>query len=70
MPSEGRYFEAIRIRLLKGRYLDERDARDAPWVVVVNEAMPRRFWPGQNPLASHSRSTSWPRKSRARSPAL
>ncbi|HMJ61346.1 MAG TPA: FtsX-like permease family protein, partial [Bryobacteraceae bacterium] len=35
---------------LKGRYPDERDARDAPWVVVVNDAMARRFWPGQNPL--------------------
>jgi putative ABC transport system permease protein len=46
----GRYFEAMRIRLLKGRYLDERDTRDAPWVVVVNDALARRFWPGQNPL--------------------
>jgi predicted permease len=46
----GRYFEALRIRLLKGRYLDARDAAGAPWVVVVNQAMARRFWPNRNPL--------------------
>jgi hypothetical protein len=46
----GHYFEAMRIRLLKGRFLDERDAEQAPWVVVINEALARRFWPGEDPL--------------------
>jgi putative ABC transport system permease protein len=39
------YFEAMSIPLLEGRGLTERDGTDSPGVVVINEAMARRYWP-------------------------
>jgi predicted permease len=45
------YFEAMRIPLLRGRLLQESDlAPGAASVVVINEEMARRYWPGQDPI--------------------
>jgi putative ABC transport system permease protein len=45
------YFEAMRIPLLRGRLLQASDlAQGAAPVIVINEEMARRFWPGQDPL--------------------
>jgi predicted permease len=40
------YFRTLGIPLLKGRYLSERDAGEAPPVMVVSEAFARRYFPG------------------------
>jgi len=37
------YFAALRVPLVEGRFLDERDGVDAPTDVVVNQAFVRRF---------------------------
>src|SRR5262245_1793856 len=36
--------------LTRGRYFDERDGREAPPVVIINETMARRFWPNEDPI--------------------
>jgi predicted permease len=46
----GDYFRALRIGLLRGRALADSDAEGAPRVVVVNETLARRFWPGRDPV--------------------
>jgi predicted permease len=42
------YFTTMRIPLVSGRDFLERDRRDAPASIVVNETMARRFWPGKD----------------------
>ena len=45
------YFEAMRIPAIKGRLLRDSDlAQGAEQVIVINEEMARRFWPGQEPV--------------------
>src|SRR5262249_53104417 len=44
------YFQTMGIRLTRGRDFDGRDNERAPGVVVINETMARRFWPGPNPV--------------------
>jgi putative ABC transport system permease protein len=39
------YFQVFRIPLLRGRTFDERDQAGSDLVVVINEAMSRKFWP-------------------------
>jgi putative ABC transport system permease protein len=43
-------FSVMKIPLLKGRYLDEHDNEGAPWVIVVNEALARKFFPNEDPI--------------------
>ena len=40
------YLETLRIRIADGRAFDERDGPTAPQVVLVNETLARRLWPG------------------------
>jgi putative ABC transport system permease protein len=44
------FFETLHVPLKRGRYLNEHDNETAPWVVVINEALARRHFPGQEPL--------------------
>jgi predicted permease len=44
------YFRTMGIRITQGRGLTDSDVDGAEGVVVVGEALARRFWPGQNPI--------------------
>lgn len=44
------YFSALRLKLVGGRFLEERDGPDAPMVAVVNEAFVKAFFPGEDPI--------------------
>src|SRR5262249_6756544 len=48
MSASDGYFEAMRIPLVRGRYFDRRDTASAPPVVIVDERLARRFWPGRD----------------------
>ncbi|MGH9936800.1 MAG: FtsX-like permease family protein, partial [Blastocatellia bacterium] len=41
------YFQTLGVRLLDGRDFDGRDTAAAPRVVIVNQTLARRLWPGQ-----------------------
>ncbi len=43
------YFAAMGIPLLKGRSFDERDGADSR-VLVINDTLARKYFPGQNPI--------------------
>jgi putative ABC transport system permease protein len=49
------YFRAMRVPLLEGRAFGPHDGRDAPPVVVVNEATARRYWPGESAVGKRVR---------------
>jgi predicted permease len=44
------YFSAFEIPLLRGRAFTEQDDGAAPGVVIINQAMARRYWPKNDPL--------------------
>jgi putative ABC transport system permease protein len=45
-----RYFETMKIRLLEGRFLDDRDAEQTARTSVINETMKRRYFPDRSPI--------------------
>ena len=45
---EQSYFEAAGVALVAGRAFTEHDTKDSPRVVVVNETLARRFFPGEH----------------------
>jgi putative ABC transport system permease protein len=44
------YFKTLRIPLMRGRDFTDHDTEAAPGVVLINQAMVRRFWPDEDPL--------------------
>ena len=45
------FFEVFKIPVIRGRSFVRRDDAAAPPVVVINQAMARRYWPKSDPLA-------------------
>ncbi|MFT4111409.1 ABC transporter permease [Silvibacterium sp.] len=52
---EGKYFQAMGIPLLRGRYLDARDNAAAPLATVVSRGLAEQVWPGQDPIGRRIR---------------
>jgi predicted permease len=46
----GDYFAVMKIALKEGRFFDDRDSADRAPVVIINEALARRFFNGTSPL--------------------
>ena len=44
------YFAAVGAKLARGRYFTEADGPKSPKVVIVNQAMVRQYFPGEEPL--------------------
>ncbi|HJZ71981.1 MAG TPA: ABC transporter permease [Vicinamibacterales bacterium] len=44
------YFEAMGIAVRAGRTFTDADRADTLPAIVINEAMAKRFWPGENPI--------------------
>jgi putative ABC transport system permease protein len=44
------YFQTMQIPLLRGRYFDAHDTADAPGVVIIDDALARKYWPNEDPL--------------------
>jgi predicted permease len=57
------YFKTMGIRVVSGRTFAVTDHSESPFVVVVNETMARRYWPGVSPVGRRVRlggnSTIW-----------
>jgi putative ABC transport system permease protein len=44
------FFKTLELPLLKGRLLNDRDGESSTWVLVVNEAMAKQFFPNEDPI--------------------
>ncbi len=44
------YFKTMGINLTNGREFTEQDSENAPGVIVINEAMAKKYWPNENPV--------------------
>ncbi len=56
-----RYFETMGTPLVKGRYFDDRDNEASPGVIIVDERLARKFWPGGDPIGRRMYKPSNPR---------
>jgi putative ABC transport system permease protein len=48
------WFQTMRVPLKMGRAFTEADNAQAPKVIIVNEALARRYWPNENPIGKHA----------------
>jgi len=49
------YFATLRTPILEGREFNDRDTASAPFVVVINQTMATRFWPGERAIGKRLR---------------
>jgi predicted permease len=47
------YFRTLGVPLFRGRDFTPQDGPGASRVMIINELMAERFWPGQNPIGKH-----------------
>jgi putative ABC transport system permease protein len=47
------YFKAMRIPLREGRFFNDRDVKGAQPVVIIDEALAQRDFPGEDPIGKH-----------------
>jgi putative ABC transport system permease protein len=47
------YFTAMRLKLIKGRALSDRDTKGATPALVINDRLAKRFFPSEDPIGQH-----------------
>jgi predicted permease len=62
------FFQTLGVPLIKGRDFTAGDHEQSPGVVIISEAMARRYWPNEDPIGKRLREFS--RESTATSPWL
>ena len=60
----GDFFRALRIPLRRGRLFSTADTAETPGVIVISEAMAKRFWPNQDPIGKRLTIAFFPEKPR------
>ena len=50
MNASPGYFDVYKIPILRGRDFTDQDVAGAPGVVIINQAMAKRFWPKEDPV--------------------
>jgi predicted permease len=53
------YFEAMRIRIIRGRGFTDADSANSPRVALVSESTARTLWPGQDAVGKRIRMSSF-----------
>jgi len=48
--ADPNYFQAVGIRLLKGRDFNDQDDYDHPFVVIIDDAFAKKYWPNDDPI--------------------
>ena len=46
----GDYFQTLKAPLLRGRTFNERDTKDAPPVIIIDQGMAEQYFPGEDPI--------------------
>ena len=49
------YFATLRSPIVQGREFNDRDTASAPYVVVINQTMAKRYWPDESPIGKQIR---------------
>jgi putative ABC transport system permease protein len=53
------YFRAMGIRILKGRAIGSGDTMVSPHVILINDALAKRYFPGQDPVGQKINWNEW-----------
>ena len=46
----GDYFQTLKVPLVRGRTFNERDTKDSPRVIIIDQAMADQYFPGEDPI--------------------
>jgi putative ABC transport system permease protein len=49
------YFATLRTPIVQGRDFNDRDTAAAPFVIIINQTMAKRFWPNESPIGKQVR---------------
>jgi macrolide transport system ATP-binding/permease protein len=47
------YFKTLQARLAQGRYFTEADDASKPRIAIINQALAKQFFPGEDPIGKH-----------------